>query len=127
MRGRVVAVLAVALATSACVSTPRENGGTERNLIERPEIEATRANNAFEVVEQLRPTFLRGRPVSTGNQVTTVTPLVYLDGTRLGELQQLQTIPVAIILTIQLISAGDATTRWGTGHPVGVIEVKTRR
>jgi hypothetical protein len=52
--------------------------------------------------------------------------VVFLDNTRLGDLEQLRTIPTTIILSIHLVSATDATTRWGTGYSAGVIEVRTR-
>jgi hypothetical protein len=120
-----LAVLVLVVAATACAGGAGRTPGTNRNLITRPEISASRGNTAYEVVQQLRPDFLRGRvsgSISGANDL----PVVYLDGTRLGDLEQLRSIPAAIILTIQLISASDATTRWGTGYPGGVIEVKTR-
>ena len=120
-----LAVLVLLVAATACAGTPRTTGGGNRNLITRTEINESRANTAYEVVQQLRPDFLRGRVSGTTVGANDL-PVVYLDGTRLGDLEQLRSIPAAIILTIQLISASDATTRWGTGYPGGVIEVKTR-
>jgi hypothetical protein len=121
-----LAVLLMLVVATACAGTTRTSESSNRNLITRPEITETRAGTAYEVVQQLRPDFLRGRPSGTGTSVVNMFPVVYLDGTRLGELEQMRTIPAAIVLTIQLISASDATTRWGTGYPAGVIEVKTR-
>jgi len=125
--GKHLVVLITITIACACAGTPRGTGGSNRNLITRTEITESRATTAYEVVQQLRPDFLRGRVSGsgTGNRAMDM-PVVYLDGTRLGDLEQLRSISASIVLSIQLISSGDATTRWGTGHPAGVIEVKTR-
>jgi hypothetical protein len=122
---RTLAVLGIVLAVGCCASASR-TAPRERDFISRPEITATNAHTAFDAVQQLRPDFLRGRSLNTRSRVRPQTPLVYLDGTRLGELAQLRSIPATIVQSIRLISASDATTRWGTGHPAGVIEVRTR-
>jgi hypothetical protein len=49
--------------------------------------------------------------------------VVYMDDTRLGEVASLSTIPAGRVREIRYISASDATTRWGTGHSSGVIQV----
>ena len=120
-----LAVLGVTLVLGSCASSTR-GGPRDRDVISRPEITASNASTAYDAVAQLRPDFLRGRSINTRARQRTETPLVYLDGSRLGELGQLRSIPATIVQSIQLISASDATTRWGTGHPAGVIEVRTR-
>jgi hypothetical protein len=122
---RTLALLGTVLAVGSCASASRM-APRERDLISRPEITATNAHTAFDAVQQLRPDFLRGRSISARSRVRMQTPLVYLDGRRLGELAQLRSIPATIVQSIQLIGASDATTRWGTGHSAGVIEVRTR-
>jgi hypothetical protein len=42
-------------------------------------------------------------------------------------LSQLRTLSVDQIEQMEFVSASDATTRYGTGHPSGIIEVTTRR
>jgi len=123
---RTLAVLGIVVVVSSCAGASRGGGPRERDVIARPEITASNASTAYDAVEKLRPDFLRGRSVNTRTRASTQTPLVYIDGTRLGELAQLRSIPTTIVQSIQLISATDATTRWGTGHPAGVIEVRTR-
>jgi hypothetical protein len=126
MRTRTLAVLGFAVAVGSCAGSRGATPPLDRAHILKPEIAATNANTAYDAVLQLRPNFLRGRSLATRSRTRTETPLVYMDGARLGELGQLRNIPTTIILSIQLISASDATTRWGTGHPAGVIEVRTR-
>jgi len=54
-------------------------------------------------------------------------PIVYIDEIRHGALTTLGQIPTSEIRTLQFFSTADATTRWGTGHPSGVINVVTGR
>ncbi len=50
---------------------------------------------------------------------------VYLDGTRLGGIETLKTIPVVTVYSIRRISGTDAQARFGIGHSDGVIFVAT--
>jgi hypothetical protein len=101
----------------------------DRNLITDQEIEQnrTRADNAYDLISALRPQWLRTR----GN--TTLVPGVddgvalYVDGTRRGSVEELRSVPVEHLTELRYVSAGDATTRYGTGHAQGAIEVSTRR
>jgi hypothetical protein len=121
-----LAVLLIPLWAGACAGATGGARPDNRNVLGRAQLEATNASTAYEAVQQLRPDFLRGRLVGSGNSVANETPIVFVDGTRRGDIEQLRTIPTSMILSIHLISASDATTRWGTGYPAGVIEVRTR-
>ncbi|MGQ0649606.1 MAG: hypothetical protein ACT4P7_18795 [Gemmatimonadaceae bacterium] len=105
-------------------------------LITQQEIAAAGAGmeNAFDIVERLRPSMMRSRastfgtPRSDGTQAgASINVLAYVDEIRLGELSNLRTVPATQILEIRYISATDATQRWGTGHGSGVIQVVTRK
>jgi hypothetical protein len=49
-----------------------------------------------------------------------------MGGVRMGGLEELHSIRAADVESIRFINARDATTRWGTGHMGGVIEVLLR-
>ena len=51
---------------------------------------------------------------------------VYLDGVVFGGVESLATISAREVLEVHWLSAFDATTRYGTGHVNGAIEVTTR-
>ena len=51
--------------------------------------------------------------------------LVYYDGTRLGAIETLKTIPIANVYSIQRISGTDAQARFGVGHSDGVLFVSS--
>ena len=81
--------------------------------------------NAMEIVERLRPAMLRPRNTSMGNSTDRL--MVYHDNVRVGDVTSMRTIPATSIREIRLVSATDATQRWGTGHSQGAIEVVSRR
>ena len=92
-----------------------------RNRISRAEIleRGDNASTAIEVVRRLRPAWLLSRGAD---------PVVYVDNVRRpGGVDALFNVPVGQIRLLEFIGAADATTRWGTGHTGGVIQVLTGR
>lgn len=82
--------------------------------------------NAYDAVQRLRPRWLVERGPSTlnasGNPV-----VVYVDNHRLGNVDELRNLAIQLIAEIRYRDAADATTRYGTGHASGAIEVTTKR
>ena len=123
------AALLFAFAACAPSSTgsPTPSGGSQY-VITRSQIEELSARSAYEVIERLRPRWLRPIP-----QTTTIVqpmgelPLVYIDNRRAGDIQILESIPIEEIDELRYIDPADATQRWGTGVASGVIEVISRR
>ena len=124
---RLVLPFSIAL-LSACVTggaagTPRTG---RSDVISTEEISASKdVVTAFDIVQRLRPQFLRGRGTSpTGGALT---PVVYYDAMRLGTVDALRQIRAEQVKEIRFISATDATTRWGTNHESGVILVLSKQ
>lgn len=101
------------------------------NLITSAEIQAAGTDmlNAYDLVERLRPTMMRFRNQTGGTRSTgdVLGPVAYVDEQRLGALDLLRTVPRSSIREIRYLSASDATTRFGTGHSSGAIQVLTKR
>jgi hypothetical protein len=111
-------------ATSALSTAVAARGSA--SVIVEAEIPASGAQNALEIIQRVRPSMLRARNGST--QETGVMDIVfYIDGTRAGERQALTGVPAGNVREIRLLNATDATTRFGTGHPLGAILVVTKR
>lgn len=51
---------------------------------------------------------------------------VYLDGARMGDVEQLRTIPASLIQYIRHLDANEAQARFGIGHNAGAIIVSTQ-
>ena len=97
--------------------------------ITRSEIDSRGQNDhtAMALVRRLRPAWLRARGQKSFNDERSTYPTVYIDEIRHGGLGALNRIPSSEIQRIEFIGTADATTRWGTGHPSGVINVVTGR
>lgn len=123
-------LLALAAVVAIACSPPRLGPGMVSNsqVITEEEIEASRASNAFEVIQKLRANFLsyRGETSLTKNQSKPY-PTVYLDGQEFGPINTLRTIPASQISSIQLLRSWEATTKYGTGNMGGVIAITTRQ
>ena len=125
------AAFLVVLGSAACGSSG--SGGTGSapkpgpNLITAEEIGRVNAQNAYEAVAKLRPAMLRQRQVASANAQASGDVIVYVDNTRLGDVEQLRQISTPTIAVVRYFSASEAQTKWGSGHPGGVIEVLTKR
>ena len=80
--------------------------------------------DAWEVVRRTRPEFLRERAQSGRTRIYAV---VYMNGVRSGGPGILRNVRSGEIEQIRFVSAIDATTRYGTDHSGGVIEVSIRQ
>lgn len=134
----------VMLGAAACSSSSSSGSSATPkpgpNLITADEIARVNVQNAYEAVQKLRPAMLRQRQVAsangqggvmkdapTGSSVAAGEVMVYMDNTRLGDVEQLRQISVASIAAVRYFSASEAQTKWGSGHAGGVIEVITKR
>lgn len=92
--------------------------------IERTEIEATNQTDAYGVIRQLRPQWLRVRGVHSLRNQNPV--WVYVDRSRVGDLSALRQITAGSIESIIYHSGPDASQRWGLDHVNGAIEIVSR-
>jgi hypothetical protein len=122
---RPIAMLLFVLAFAACASSGTRPSRSS-DVITAEEIEAASVSTAYEAIQRLRPAFLRGRGQASLQPSASDLPIVYVNGLRAGGVDQLHTISAQDIQVIRFISATDATTRYGTGHTGGIIEVTTR-
>ena len=144
----------------------------DRRVITTEEIEKAQSTDAYQVVEKLRPEFLRrmSRPQTLGGGVggrggTTGrgagggggggrmgggtgggtggggdpppdptysqpeparTAAVFVDGTEMGGVEELQRLQSNIVEEIRYLSGSDAQTKYGPRFSAGVIEVKLK-
>lgn len=120
-------LITVTLPLASCAG--RASAGPPRagpNLITTAQLEAAQgdAHNLWQVIERLRPNWLVSRGATMRERID---PLVYVDGTRFGEVESLREIPLTGVLTILRVSPQDATLLYGTGHAGGIIAVSTGR
>ena len=121
-------VLLAACGSARSASSPTGFVGDKRNLITYEEIKATKTPgwSAWDLIAQTRPNFLRTRGATSLRDPTPVRAVIYLDGVLYGKLETLRSLNIEEIREIEFISAGDATTRFGTDHLGGAILIRTR-
>lgn len=112
------------LILSACASSGSPSRGSP-DVVTRAEIETVNSADAYELLQRLRPQFLRSRGSVSMRNSSSSYPIVYLNNVRHGDVMSLRNILVTDINEIRFIGGADATTRWGTGHGSGVILVRT--
>jgi hypothetical protein len=122
---RTLALGTILTGALACASSGAVTGGT--GPITRAELEDhSMLRDAYEVVQRLRPSWLRSRGRSSIQSSTAHLAVVYVDNIRMGGPSSLRVVSVDAIEEIRYLGASEATTRYGTGHAGGVILVLTR-
>lgn len=117
---------AMAVFLTACASTGEQRSGTHPRLISEQEVEASLTANAYELIQNLRPRWLHDRgPISFGLGSESGI-VVYVDGVRLGFVDMLREVSTRDVVSAERLSSGEATQRFGGGHPHGAILVSTR-
>ena len=112
------------LALTACAAGSSGGSGMDPDRISRVEIDEVGPTSAYDLIQKLRPLWLRKRGPTSFTQEGDV--VVYLDGTRLGERESLRTVATANLESLEFIDAGRATNRFGSGHVYGAILLRTR-
>lgn len=118
-----LAGLFLAACVAGCASAGAGGDGaprSSRNVITVEELAPLQQLSALEVVQRLRPAWLRVR----GGGL----PQLIVDGTPMeGGTETLRTFRVGEIKELRYLDPGDATMRFGTGYPAGAIVVLTGR
>src|SRR5206468_7070393 len=105
------------------VARPARNRSSK--LIDRDEVEASTAIDAFALVQESRPNWLHQRgPISIMNP-TAGDLQVYLDGQQYGDVSRLREIQTTNIREVRFLNAAEAQMRYGAGHAGGIIDVIT--
>lgn len=99
------------------------------NVIIADEIEASGATNALDAIQRLRPAMLRGRGQTTLEPSAggPVAIMLRVDDITVGTIDQAANIAALTVKEIRFLSPSDATTRFGTGYPMGAVLITTKR
>jgi hypothetical protein len=127
----------LALAGTTMFSLACASGGTHnisessRDKVTSIEIDATPASSAYDLVNRLRPQWLRqgGTGSIGGGSIQSLVTLVYLDGSRIGTLEALRSISASGIRTMEWIPATRAAvvlTDVGSDAINGAISLRTK-
>ena len=121
---RLVLIGALAACASAGQSGSRHE--SDNTVITQAEIENSRESTLYDVVQALRPTWLRQAP--TALQMSDETGItVYLDNHRAGGLEVLKEMQSNSAISLKFYSASEAQSRFGLNNLHGVIQVTSNR
>ena len=129
------AFLLLALAAlAACASGGGAGAGSgieeprDYNVITLEEIQATEAETAYHIIQQLRPRWMvRNRGQRTLMETEADYAKVIVDDMPPREFDFLRELAREILLEMRFLEARDATLLYGTGFNAGVVKVTTRR
>jgi hypothetical protein len=119
--------LLLAVTVLACFgSRSGDRALQDPEVLTQDDIRASSARNAYELVERLRPRWLRPGPDRSLRLDTVI--LVYFDGVRLGGVDTLREIERESILTMRVLDASRAGHLPGLGsqHVERVILISSR-
>ncbi len=140
MRLRSLAVLFTALAMAGCASAGTGAGrSSSNNVITAEDIAGRSESNAYDLIQALRPNFLRGRSGyssggsggggrrggrSSGDAGTSVA--LYADSRQLNGVDDLRAIARSQIQEIRYYTPSDATMKFGQSNTNGAVQVLLR-
>ena len=125
----------IVFVSAGCASSGSQPGTVRQSspdVITSVEINATAATTAYDLVNRLRPAWLRtgGTGSVAGGRISGMQTLVYVDGTKMGALDALRTLNATGIRSMQWISAARAATILRdvpTDSVNGVISISTEK
>ncbi len=122
---RMVTIALLLAGTAACATAANGSGSrSNRDVLTAEEIRQVGARDAQEVVERLRPLWLRGRGARSMGASTGI--LVYLNGNRMGGLEALRGISIDMVRTMRYMDGPTASAQLpgvGSGHVEGAIVI----
>ena len=127
-----VSLVFVGLTLTACAAATTNSSrsmgisGMGREVLTAAEIVASRVTDVYQAVIQLRPEFLRRRPMAQPlTPYQSASMPVYLDDMPYGTTESLRQIPLDRVRLIRYVSATEANLKFGGSHPSGAILVTT--
>ena len=120
--------IAIALMLSlGCHHQPAEaHGSASRNVITQEEIDATEANNVYDVIARLRGNFLNDRGRTSIKTNTHSRAIVFLNDQEYGIPETMRNIPIGRVAEIRFFAGTDAVARFGAQYGGGVIQLISR-
>lgn len=126
MKAHSFAPLALMLLVSACVPAGPTSVPPRRNvdIITTEEVDRTSAATALEIIQRVRPSWLRTRGSAS---ILLAAPIrVYVDGAPFGGVDALRQLSANAVERMERLGSSEATRRFGTDHANGAVIVYTR-
>ena len=99
---------------------------SQQSLITRDDIEKARAKSALDAVQRYRADVLTAHAQSSILLNKRTRPVVFLNDTYLGQIDELRHLPAEEIQEIRIHNGIDATQKFGSQYGGGVIQIISR-
>ena len=124
MRASSIAVLASCfmLGCAGASRSDRASAGGG-NTLSQEQLQATNTEELYGAIAKLRPEWLSSRGPTSVTDLTPTSASVFMNGALLGPADYLRQMRVIDVTEVRYWNAGQASARFGMGHPRGVIEI----
>ncbi len=127
MRASSITVLATCLMLLGCAgATAVSRPGAGGTTLSREQLQETNSEELYAAIAKLRPDWLSSRGPTSVTDPTPSSASVFMDGSLLGSADYLRQMRVIDVTEVRYWNAGQASARFGMGHPRGVIEIIRR-
>lgn len=123
LRGTITLVLTALLIGCASAGTQKGSGGGSGTTLTREQLSTTNADNLYEAINKLRPSWLSSRGPTSVTDATPTGVDVFMGNTLLGKADYLRQVRPGDVTEVKYWDSGSAAARFGMGHPRGVIEI----
>jgi hypothetical protein len=120
-----LAAIAAAWFVVGCAgaTTQTASGRGSGNQLMQTELAAANADNLYDAIAKLRPEWLSSRGATSVTDASPTGVDVYMDGNLLGKADYMRQVRLLDVTSVRYWDAGQASARFGMGHPRGVIEI----
>jgi hypothetical protein len=114
------------LLVGGCASGQAGRPASDPDRLTQDELADFQRGSVLDAIQRLRPRWLRARGAGSFRSSQGDFAAVVIDDQPAADWGALRTLDVEDVDRIIYLSASDATTRYGTGYPGGVIQVYTK-
>lgn len=122
-RVRLQTVLLVTLLAACASATTARAPQRARDVLAADEIELSNVGTLHDAIRLLRPHFFFSRGPTSLRAPVSQRPAVIVNSVPQASFESLRSISARDVRYVRLLSAPEATTRFGTGYMAGAIEV----
>jgi hypothetical protein len=119
-----IAVLLLGTSLGACAAAGAGGARVDRNVMTLEQIEEADQTNLYDLVRVHRPHWLNTRGPNSFRSENPI--MVYFDGTRIGDLEELRSLSPYDVREIRFLGAAQAQARYGLGNTRGAIDITSR-
>lgn len=105
---------------AAATTTSTRGNGTQ---LTQSQLAAANADNLYDAIVKLHPEWLSSRGATSVTDSSPTGVDIYMDGQLVGKADYMRDVRLLDVGSVRYWDAGQASARFGMGHPRGVIEI----